>query len=999
MIQFFSKTRNLLLLTMLASAALVRAQVALPYSQQFDDISDFETFTVANENNDEDLWRYDDIEQAAKSERNYDADDWLITPIFELEEGKTYELSFKSYIEMFGSESLAVFLGTSKRVSSFTTNILPLTAVTEESATVYTAVFTVEESDDYRIGFHHCTVGDPYSNYLFIDDISLRETISQQAPGPVTDLTVTPGEKGALSALVSMKAPVVAVDGSNLESITGVELYRDNRLILTFPNPQPGEALSFEDTAVTGGMHTYKAVAVNSQGPSDPVQAEAFIGVDQPGPVQNLHFTYDYDTHHAVVTWDAPSVGVHGGYIDTENLKYSIKRYMQPTGTMLAEGLTATSFEDEVDIEWLEAAAEIRYQELEQQYHYPVARTVVVDGQGLMYYYVKPVSETGEGKETTTETRIIGEPYGLPFIESFPDGFASHLWFKPVTPGRTRWYEISDNRFSQDGDNGFLAISTNVIDEMQTTIEETTRAQTGRLCLTDCNRPVMSLYYFYDYAMDRPLKIKVSTDGVNFDTVAELDMGDESLARQYIRAVVPLDAIAGQPSCYVALETTLTNTVELVYVDNIMIYNQYEDDLTARITRLPAYLRSGEPRTVRVAVTNLGSNEVPENAYTVEVYAQGQKAGSINGPAIKVGDLVEVMVPVTATAGMPQQTGVYAVVEYPADNNTDNNTTRTDSLQVRYPSYPVPQNLSWQQGVLSWMAPQPPRTEESALMEGFEQYDDFTISDLGDWVLVDRDQSLTYSWGENYIWPNRTLPHAFIVMNPSEVVLGTGGKGLDDIWSAYDGEKMLMSSSFMADDWLISPELSGRAQTISFYARCTNSFTETFNVCASATDTEPESFTDLGSEVSVKGAAWVKYEYNLPEGTRYFAIHRTSYDGNKFFVDDVSFVPEYLAQQDIALMGYRIYNHGELVGETSAGQQSYNTDFLHLNDAEFTVTAVYDQGESAPSNPVYVESGIEQLTVQSAHRTDGVLYDLQGRRATGKLKGIYIRDHRKVVIP
>ena len=212
MIQFFSKTRNLLLLAMLASAALVRAQVALPYSQQFDDISDFETFTVANENNDEDVWRYDDIVQAAKSERNYDADDWLITPIFELEEGKTYELSFKSYIEMFGSESLAVFLGTSKRVSSFTTNILPLTAVTEESATVYTAVFTVEESDDYRIGFHHCTVGDPYSNYLFIDDISLRETISQQAPGPVTDLTVTPGEKGALSALVSMKAPVVAAD-------------------------------------------------------------------------------------------------------------------------------------------------------------------------------------------------------------------------------------------------------------------------------------------------------------------------------------------------------------------------------------------------------------------------------------------------------------------------------------------------------------------------------------------------------------------------------------------------------------------------------------------------------------------------------------------------------------------------------------------------------------------------------------------------------------------
>lgn len=999
MIQLLSKTRNLFLVAMLASAALVRAQVALPYSQQFDDISDFETFTVANENNDEDLWRYDDIVQAAKSERNYDADDWLITPIFELEGGKTYELSFKSYIEMFGSESLAVFLGTSKRVSSFTTNIMPLTAVTDESPVVYTAIFTVEESDDYRIGFHHCTVGDPYSNYLFIDDISLRETVSQQAPGPVTGLTVTPGERGALSASVSMLAPAVAVDGSSLETITSVDLYRDNILIASFPNPQPAAELSYVDNTVSNGMHSYKAIAVNSQGPSDPVVTEAFIGVDQPGPVQNLHFTYDYDTHHSVVTWDAPAVGVHGGYVDVDNLKYSIRRYMMPAGTVLAEGVTSTSFEDDVDIAWLEEAAEKRYRELEEQYHIPVARTVVVDGQGLMYYHVKPVSEAGEGQEITTETRIIGEPYTLPFEESFPDGFASHLWYKPVTPGRTRWYEISDNRFSQDGDNGFLAITTNVIDEGQTTIEETTRAQTGRLCLTGCDRPVMSLYYFYDYAMDRPLKVKVSTDGVNFTTVAEISLNDENTTRQYLRTVVPLDAIAGEPSCYVALEATLTNTVELIYVDNIMIYNQFDDDLMAHISYLPAYLRSGEPRGVRVAVTNLGCNEVAENSYNVDVYAHGQKAGSIAGPAVKVGQLAEVTVPVVATAGMPQQSAVYAVIDYPADNNTANNTTVTDSMQVRYPSYPAPQNLSWQQGSLAWQAPLPPRAEETSLLEGFEQYDDFTISDLGDWVLVDRDQTLTYSWGENYMWPNRTMPHAFIVMNPSEVQLGTGGKGLDDIWSAYDGDKMLMSSSFMADDWLISPELSGQAQTVSFYARGTNSFTETFNVGASATDTEPESFTDLGSEVSVRGAAWVRYEYNLPEGTRYFAIHRTSYDGNKFFVDNVSFVPEYLARQDISLLGYKVYNNGELIGETAAGQLSFNTDFTLLNDVEFTVTAVYDKGESAPSNPVYVESGIEQLTVQPAHRTDGVLYDLQGRRATGKLKGIYIRDGRKVVIP
>ena len=45
-----------------------------------------------------------------------------------------------------------------------------------------------------------------------------------------------------------------------------------------------------------------------------------------------------------------------------------------------------------------------------------------------------------------------------------------------------------------------------------------------------------------------------------------------------------------------------------------------------------------------------------------------------------------------------------------------------------------------------------------------------------------------------------------------------------------------------------------------------------------------------------------------------------------------------------------------------------------------------------------MESGIEQLAVKPASHTGGVLYDLQGRRATGKLKGIYIRDGRKVVV-
>ncbi len=537
------------------------AQVALPYSQRFNDVSDFETFTVADENNDQQTWRYDDILQTAKCARDYDADDWLITPIFELEGGKTYSLSFKTYIEMSGTEELSVFLGTSKRVSSFVTSLMPATGISNITPQTMTVIFEVDESDDYRIGFHFSTVNDPFSNYIYLDDLYLEETTSRSAPQPVTDLTVVPGEEGALSASVSLRAPEQMVNGQPLEELTKVVVYRDNLIVHTFEAPAPGEQLSFEDNGgIYNGKHTYSAIASNNQGPSDPAEVTVFIGHDMPGPVENLHFEYDYDTHHAVITWDAPSVGANGGYIDPAELKYSLRKYPLTSDKTITDPISETIFEDDVDVQWLDSVAEARYKEVEEQYHYPVARTIVIDGQGLMHYMVKAISDYGVGEETQSESRIIGEPYTLPFEESFANGFCTHFWYKPVTPGRSRWYEMSDNRFTQDGDSGFLAFTASVVDESSAGFEETTRAQTGRLCFTDCNSPVISLYYLYAYAMPRPLKVNVSTDGQNFTTVAELDMSNEAMAGQYIRAVVPLSAIAGESSWYVAVEATLANT-------------------------------------------------------------------------------------------------------------------------------------------------------------------------------------------------------------------------------------------------------------------------------------------------------------------------------------------------------------------------------------------------------------------------------------------------------
>ncbi len=990
--------RSASLIFTLALAITLQAQNKLPYRQTFDDVSDFETFLVADENSDGATWMYDDISQAARCERNNDADDWLITPVFELKKGQTYQLTFRAYTEMESTETIEIFMGTGRRVSTLTTSILPATQVTSITPTKFTAIFVADETDDYRIGFHHCTKNDPYFNYLYLDDITLEETVSQAAPAAVTDLTVTPGEMGALSATVTLRTPEETIDHQPLTQIDKVDLYRDNRLIHTFAQPGIGAQLTFSDTeGITNGSHTYKAIATNAQGSSSPAETTAYIGIDVPGPVENLHFAYDYATHQATVTWDAPTKGAHGGYIDTSHLRYTLRKYPMSSGKTLGAPITDTRYEEELDIDWLTAAAEERYKEAEELYGIPVARTMVIDGQGLTYYYVKAISDIGESPEATSESRIIGEPYSLPFEESFPNGKSTHFWNKPVTTLRNRWYSMDDTRYAQDGDNGFFAYTISLIESEDgvSNTSDTAIAHTGRLDLSGATKPVISLYYYYPYALAHPLNIQVSDDGQHFTTVGTIDTSVEELAGQYHRAIIPLTGISHPSGCYVALEGTLSNTADFIFIDNISIYDQNEEDLSARLAHLPSHLRSGEPRTVVVGVSNIGEKDVADGAYTVDVFANGKKCGTAEGKAVGIGQTVTVSVPATAGAILGDTCDIYAVVSYSPDLNTSNNQTASARIRVSHPSFPVPQQPLISDGStqLTWSAPQPPRSSDERVTEGFEDYEDFTISDLGYWVLVDRDLHLTYSWGEGYNWPNRTLPHAFIVMTPEEVVLGTGGKGLSPSWQAHGGRKMLMSSSsFKADDWLISPDLSGQAQTLSFFARGTNSFGESFEVCGSTTDDEPESFTPLGKTVSFKSAAWKEYTYQLAEGTKYFAIHKVTEDGNMLFIDDITFVPETHARQDITLLGYNVYCNGERVNEALIT----GTSLTGIGQGDYYVTAVYDKGESALSEKAHPDpSGVRELPAASQAGTQ--LYDLLGRPATGKQKGIYIQGGKKVI--
>ncbi|MCI7044830.1 MAG: choice-of-anchor J domain-containing protein, partial [Prevotella sp.] len=200
-------------------------------------------------------------------------------------------------------------------------------------------------------------------------------------------------------------------------------------------------------------------------------------------------------------------------------------------------------------------------------------------------------------------------------------------------------------------------------------------------------------------------------------------------------------------------------------------------------------------------------------------------------------------------------------------------------------------------------------------------------------------------------------PHAAEAM--AYIVMDASHDGFNQSFAAHSGNKYL--GSFAAttgpnNDWMISPELSGDAQTISFWAK---TYTlqygaESFEVLYSTTGKAVEDFT-LVEAVDQVPNEWTEYSYNLPAGAKYFAIRCTSNDKFIFLVDDVTYVPANAAQQELSLIGYNVYRDGVKVNAEPVAEPSFIDATAAEGSHTYVVTVVYDKGESKASNAVVVE--------------------------------------------
>lgn len=369
--------------------------IELPYSQDFNSSSALDLFTRFHGPECTRDWGLSS--SAANFWGGTVADAWLVTPPFMLEKGKAYEISYTVRVSRAASpKNLAVALGTAPDAASLS-DILIDETISTAIAETRTIMFSATSDGKYHIGFHcHGTTD---SNDLYVDNLAIREV--NTTPLAVENLTVTAGAAGALSAGITLTAPTQSNAGTQLESISRIDVLRGNEIALTFTDPQPGAILSSTDTNVPqAGFHTYSAIAYLGETASPTTTASpVWIGIDQIPAVESVTASLDNDGGSVNISFTPVTEGVHGGYIDTDAICYQIVR--MPDETVIAPASTLTEVTDS-DIA-----------------HLPL---------GKYYYTVQPFVADEYADAAASDKIRLGEALSLPYNPDFSDAEHFELW-------------------------------------------------------------------------------------------------------------------------------------------------------------------------------------------------------------------------------------------------------------------------------------------------------------------------------------------------------------------------------------------------------------------------------------------------------------------------------------------------------------------------------------------------------------------------------------------
>lgn len=219
--------------------------------------------------------------------------------------------------------------------------------------------------------------------------------VSDRAPSYVRSLEAQAGAQGQPTASLTWTNPATDYRNHQLAELSGLRIERNGQTVASLTEGlTPGQAMQWTDNNLSDGLYTYSLVPLNSEGNGVRKDVQVYVGQDVPGAPRNV--TLQANGTRATLRWQAPETGAHGGYFESEGLRYNVRRL--PDGKEVASGITATTLTDE-------ATTYAGYS-----------------------YEVTAVNSKGSGTPATSNVVAFGEGYGVPFTSTMQTADDFNAW-------------------------------------------------------------------------------------------------------------------------------------------------------------------------------------------------------------------------------------------------------------------------------------------------------------------------------------------------------------------------------------------------------------------------------------------------------------------------------------------------------------------------------------------------------------------------------------------
>lgn len=947
-------------ITSYTETALFGSGSALPCRFDFSTREQFDLFTVIDANNDWDGqyfwggWMYGpDFKYTTDDDGNCaiygyhpetPADDWLITPPVGVEKGKKYRVTFTMWTRG-QDETIEVTAGPANTIEAQSV-ILPKANYKHKEHKEFTADFTAAADGNYFVGFHITSKKKQY--YAFVTDIMIDVVPDEDAPAAVADLKATAAPDGQEAATLTFTAPSTSLAGTTLARLDKIDIFRgmDNEPVGTITSPRPGQQLSWTDVDIAG-MVEYRVVAYCNGKAGEKAITTVYVGWDIPVAVTRARV--DDSTGHPVITWNAPTEGINGGFIDPSKLVYFVYRYEDDL-ELIARNVTATSYTD------LELTAE------------PL--------QHLVSYIILASGPAGYSEPVATDYIVYGTPYAGEFMESFSDAAVhSTPWVMYRIKGTSQNWGVTSYGTAPycspvDRDGGMAVYATNG------RVGDEGLLVSPKLDISGINSPVFSFYFYHNYTdeheawgeafEDRLIPEVMLIDG----TVEPLHdpIYVDDLGTGWLKYTCDLTKYKDEPYIRLSLHG-ITAMEQEIYVDRLEITNLIAHDLQAYSFTGSGKVEADTDARYKFTIFNRGADKVETGSYTVTLYDNGNVVETVSGRSVAPKDYYTYLFTHHYPLAAANTThNLYAVIDWADDEIPSNNTSETISTVVTPTLLPEVSSLTADVSndnnvTLAWNAPDSRNVNDS-----FEDHVAYEIDDFGGYTMVDRDGNYTWAFQDIY-FDNTGAPQAFMVFNPVELGIVDMATTLfpynsfdphtgNQVLACFQGLTVTSDGygvSATNDDWFISPEVFG-GQTVSFYAKSGDYMqgVDKFRFMYSTTTNDVTAFTAM-SDVVTTGKDWLRYEYTLPANAKYFAINCVSEDGFILFIDDLKFI-EHREPSSVRHTGYRLYRDGIMLAEFPTTVTSFVDPSVAGGTYTYEVKATYEDGrESASGNKVVVK--------------------------------------------